>query len=67
MWFKIVGIKGDHMIDEKSMSKFLSLDDVTDSHRLDIDTSIDDAFCTHASEGVTRCGRTADCVHVVNG
>ena len=36
------------------------MDNVTDSHRETMDTSIDDAFYVHASEGANRYERTAD-------
>ena len=55
------------MLDEKSMSDILSLDDVAKRHRENVDVSIDDSFWAHASEGVVRCGRVADCMHAFNG
>ena len=41
---KIAVIKGDHMFDEKSTSKILSLADDTNRHRVTMDANIDDAF-----------------------
>ena len=49
------------------MSNILSLSDVTDSHRVTIDASIDEAFFSHASEDIARYGWAADRMHEVNG
>ena len=64
---EIAEIKGDHVLDEKSIRNILSLADVMDSYRVTMDTRIDDAFFAHASEGISRCRRTSDRMHAVNG
>ena len=49
------------------MRSILSLADVTDSHRVTMDTSVDDAFCVHTTTGITRYGQTKDRMRAVNG
>ena len=58
---KIACIKGDHMLDKKSISKTLHLANVTESHRTTIDESIKCAFCARTSKGIAHCGR-AECI-----
>ena len=48
------------------MSNILSLADVTDSHKVTMDISVNDLFCVHNAKGVTRYGRTKDRKHAVN-
>ena len=67
MHCEIIGIKGDHILDENSMSNILSLSHVADSFGVTIDTSIDDAFCAHASIGITHHRHTKYHMHAVNG
>ena len=55
---KIVGIKGDHFLDENSMRNILSLADVADRFRVKMKTSVDDEFFAQASKGVSLRGRT---------
>ena len=55
------------MCDENSLSNILSLADVTDSHRVTMDTHVDDAFHVHTSKGVTRYERTKYRMNAVNG
>ena len=50
------GVKDEHVLDEKSISSILSLEDVADSHMETIGARIDDVFYAYASEGIARCG-----------
>ena len=64
---KISGTKGDHVFEKESMRNIVSLVDATDSHRMTMETNVDDAFCVHASKGITRCGRTKYRMRAANG
>ena len=50
-----------------SASIIFSLACVADSYRAKMDTSVDDAFCAHASKIIDRCGPTEDRMRTVSG
>ena len=64
---KIAGDECNNVLDEDSMSNMLLLAVVTDSHRVNMDTCIDDAFQSHASKRIAHYGCTKDRMHLVNG
>ena len=55
------------MFDESSMRCIFSLEDVADSHRSAMNSSIGDAFCTHASKLINLNVNKKYRMHEVNG
>ena len=53
---KIVDVKGDRVLDDKSISKNFSLADAADIHREIMGATIDGACHMRASKCIYRCG-----------
>ena len=63
---KIAGIKGNHILDEDSISSITSLADVVYSCRKTMDMCFDNSFCARASKGNTFYGSAKDCMRAFN-
>ena len=54
---EISSIKGDHVLDEYSISSIFSLADTEDSCRVTMGTSVYGVFCSHTSKAFTVMDR----------